>query len=128
MMTDSQSKTRSAVAFDFSLAPDELAVDDMFSILSNQRRRYVLQSLGESQTPVAFDDLVDDVAEQEHDAPISDIPAEAVDRVRLSLYHSHIPKLADVDLVEHCEEREQVSLSTDSEQVEALLEFAAGNE
>lgn len=124
MMTHSQPKTRSAVAFDSPLIPDVLAVDDLFDILSDQRRRFVLQSLGEAGTPVAFDELVDDVAEREHGASISDIPAEEVDRVRLSLYHSHIPKLDDANLVEFRAKREQVSLSVDSEQVEALLELA----
>ena len=114
--------------FDSPLTPDVLAADELFAVLSNQRRRYALQCLGEEQKPMVLADLVIGVAEREQEAPVSDIPAEDVDRIRLSLYHSHVPKLADVGLVEYTPERELVSLSTESEQVETLVELATVNE
>ena len=127
-MTDSQSKTHSAVAFDSPLTPDVLSTDDLFGVLSHQRRRCVLRCLGEHQTPLTLADLADEVTAREQEAPLPDVPAEEVKRVYVSLYHTHIPKLADADLVEYTQERDMVALSTENEHAEALLELATASE
>ncbi|AGB30511.1 hypothetical protein C488_07117 [Natrinema pellirubrum DSM 15624] len=84
--------------------------NDAFDVLSHHRRRYALQCLREYETPLALADLADEVAVREHDRPLPEISAEAVKRIYVSLYHTHVPKLADADYVRYSQERDEVAL------------------
>jgi len=97
-------------AFDFS---DAAALDAMFGALSNSRRREALRCLGEYDEPLALADLADEVAVAERGGPITDIRAEVVKRVYVSLYHTHVPKLEDAGLVRYDQERDIVALEPD---------------
>lgn len=76
--------------------------DRIFGALSVRRRRYVLYYL-EHTEPATITDVARHVAAWETDAsPASlDEEAEPVRRVLASLYHHHLPKLADHGLVEY---------------------------
>lgn len=76
-------------------------LDELFDALADQRRRTVLSCLGESEVPLALADVADEVASREHDGSMTDLSDEAVRQVYLSLYHAHVPKLADANLVEY---------------------------
>lgn len=72
----------------------------IFAALANRRRRYVLYHLRDHQQ-ATIDDLAVQIAAWEHDVPISDAPAEDVNRIYTALVHSHLPKLAEYGLVEY---------------------------
>ncbi|WP_254545184.1 DUF7344 domain-containing protein [Halomarina pelagica] len=88
----------------------ERSVDTYLKLLSNRRRRYALACLREHGPSIALADLADEVAVREHDAPLSEIDEEAVLRVYLSLYHSHVPKFAECGIVEYDQERDLVRI------------------
>ena len=48
---------------------------------------------------------------------ISEIPAEEVKRVHLDLYHSHVPKLVEADVVEYGQESDLVELSAGADRL-----------
>lgn len=98
--------------------PPPLSTTMLFEILANKRRRYVFHSLKENETPIALADLADEVAIRETETSSSEIPAEEVKRIHTSLWHSHIPKLADVDIIEYNQDRETVALAANAEQLE----------
>lgn len=83
-------------------------------LLADQRRRYVLQCLDGRSTGMALADLATDVAALERDADPRDVSPDAIERVYVSLYHCHVPKLADGDVVDYREERNTVSLSSET--------------
>ena len=62
-------------------------------------------------------DLADEVATAEHGTIISEIPAEEVKRVYLDLYHSHVPKLAEADVVEYGQKSALVELSAGADRL-----------
>ena len=95
-------------------------VDTVFEILAHHRRRYALECLREYENPLPLADLADEVAVREHDAPLPEVPSETVKRVYLSLYHTHIPKLAAAEYVEYSQERDAVTLTEHSERAERL--------
>lgn len=95
--------------------PDSSSLDVIFDALSVRRCRYALRSLEASETPISLDELAEEVAVREHETAIDDVPSEAVKRVYASLYHSHVPKLADADLVDYDWEHETVALSGNGE-------------
>lgn len=85
--------------------------DVLFDALSESRRRFVLSCLQEYATPMALGDIADELAVREHEVAITDIPAEEVTSIYISLYHCHIPKMADLGIVEYSQDRDAVTLT-----------------
>ncbi|QLG63163.1 DUF7344 domain-containing protein [Halorarum salinum] len=90
----------------------------MFEVLAHHRRRYAIHCLREYENPITLADLADEVSVLENDTSIAEIPPEDVKRVYLSLYHSHVPKLADAELVTYDQERDLVSLVDSAEDLD----------
>lgn len=88
-------------------------LDATFDVLSNRRRREALRCLAAHDEPMALADLADEVAVAERGGPITDIPAEAVKRVYVSLYHTHVPNLENAGFVRYDQERDLVALAPD---------------
>lgn len=86
----------------------------LFSILSSERRRYALSCLQRYRNPMALADLAEEVALLESDkATVAEIPAEDVKTVYMMLYHTHIPKLVDADVVDYDQATDSVRLTAD---------------
>jgi len=98
-----------------AVAELDIDADALFNTLQDSRRRFVLSCLDTHRNPMALADLADELASWESDMELSEIPAEDVTSVYISLYHVHIPKLADVGLVEYNQERDAVALVAESE-------------
>lgn len=81
----------------------------LFEVLAVRRRRIALSVLTERELPIDVGTLGQAVAERERSAP----DEQTVHRVRMSLHHAHLPKLADAGLVEYDWERCVVEESVD---------------
>lgn len=81
---------------------------DVFELLSDPRRREVLAYLSEQVPPVALEELAITVATDETGNTEGEIPDERVTRIATSLYHSHIPKLVDADVVDYDRDADQI--------------------
>lgn len=95
--------------------------DRLLRALSSKRRRYVLSFLDRLGT-LTLADLADELAEQEHDASIDQIPAEDVKSLYMSLYHQHVPKLEEAGLVEYDQERDLVRPTERLPAIESTLD------
>jgi hypothetical protein len=100
--------------------------DGVFDVLANSRRRHAVRCLLEHGTPMTLADLADEVAEQEHGAAITELSGEAVKRIYLSLYHTHVPKLVENGVAEYSQERDMVALSEDVGRLERVLNALSG--
>lgn len=89
-------------------------------LVTDQRRRNALRCLRERDGGMALADLATDVAAMERDESARDVPPEVVERVYVSLYHCHVPKLEDGDVVEYHQDRNVVSLASESERLNSL--------
>ncbi|WP_135534902.1 DUF7344 domain-containing protein [Halostella pelagica] len=98
------------------------ATDRLFHLLADSRRRYALRCLCEHATQLTLADLADEVAVREREMPIGEIPAETVKRVYMALYHNHVPKLAEANVVEYDQETDTIALGDNTEQVEQYLD------
>nr|WP_254767991.1 hypothetical protein [Salinilacihabitans rarus] len=78
-------------------ADDDL--DALFRALADERRRTTLAVLSEQRHPIRLDTLARDVAAREAGEPERVVSGAAVDRVRVSLVHSHLPLLREAGLV-----------------------------
>ncbi|WP_323192611.1 hypothetical protein [Halostella sp. PRR32] len=97
-------------------------LDAIFRLLSSQRRRYVLHSLKEYENPLALADLAKEVGIRETDGANSEVSVEEVKRISISLYHTHIPKLRDANIVQYDKETDIVTLSDEGVQWEEYEE------
>ncbi|ELZ30444.1 hypothetical protein C474_11546 [Halogeometricum pallidum JCM 14848] len=109
-MTNSQSIHSDTRLFD---TVDASALDERLEALSHRRRRHVLQCLEEGRTPLTLAELANEVAKRDRDATQSGISAEEVEKVRVVLYHLHLPKLRDADLVAYDRENDSITLSSE---------------
>lgn len=94
----------------------------MFKILAHHRRRYVIHCLRKYENPMTLADLADEVAVLENDTALMEIPAEEIKRVYFSLYHTHIPKLADAELVQYQQDGDLVTLAERAENLDKYQE------
>jgi len=101
--------------------PEWEAVDDMFDVLSNHRRRRVLTYL-ESNETAAVGELAEHIASIENKKPVSALSSQERKRVYIALYQSHLSKMAAAGVVDYDKNRGTVSLTEDATELCSLLE------
>lgn len=99
--------------------PSDVAVDDVFELLSDERRRLVLEHLLRRPSPVSVPEVVDHLVTAELNG--HDQAEELSSRIAVSLHHIHLPKLAAADLIDYDRERREVTLRESATAVEPHL-------
>lgn len=123
MSTVNAEQTSSADATTSEVASPEhsLSKDDTFHILQNERRRRVLQYLSDTDGAVDMRDIAEQVAAWEHDTTVQQLTSDQRQRVYIALYQSHLPKLADFDLITYNRSRGVVERTSLADQVTRYL-------
>jgi DNA-binding transcriptional ArsR family regulator len=85
--------------------------DELFQILSNSRRRHIIYYLSEEGTELSLKELATKIAAVEADVPESTITSEERQRVYISLYQTHLPKLEEANIVTYDEDDRTVVLT-----------------
>ena len=98
----------------------ELDRDTTLSLLSHAYRRALLDCLEARSGAIPLADATEAVARRNDVRPIDEIPADELERVSLSLYHTHIPKLADEGAVGYDFDRRTVALTERGERLAAV--------
>jgi len=97
--SDEESSTTADVGMD-DRQPRELGLDQLFEVLQNQRRRYVLNYLREHEEVTTLSDLSEQIAAWENDKEVRRISSSERKRVYVALYQCHLPKMDDMGVVE----------------------------
>lgn len=100
----------------------DISADEVFDLLSNERRRHVLQRLRTVEEPITVTELAELVAATENDVAPDELTDKQRKRVYVSLYQTHVPKLADAGVVDYDEDDSTAILTTRGE---ALTEYFA---
>jgi len=95
--------------------------DEIFGILSNGRRRYVLSLLKQADGPVHINELTKNVAAWENDIEVDELTDQQAKRVYVSLYQSHLPKLESLGIVEYTEDDNLVALTDEADRIDRFL-------
>ena len=93
-------------------------VDEVFDLLRQARRRYLLDAL-EGSGGASVEDLVESVVERESAARGLGPGVDRHDQVRLTMFHNHLPKLEEAGVVE-CDYADGSVAVEDSEKLELL--------
>lgn len=80
--------------------------DELFEALTHQHRRRVLAVLRTAGQPLTLTALAEELALRSD----GDAGEDETEGLRVSLYHRHLPKLADTGLVEFDADRKRVAL------------------
>ncbi|MFC6765735.1 DUF7344 domain-containing protein [Natrinema soli] len=106
-----------------NLQQAQASINSVFEGFAHHRRRYALRELRRHANPMELADLADELAVRENETPLTDVPADEVKRIYMSLYHTHIPKLEAADLVRYNQEQDSVALAEQAEYIEQHQEY-----
>ncbi|WP_254543292.1 DUF7344 domain-containing protein [Halomarina pelagica] len=98
------------------------ASDAAFALLSNARRRTVVEHLLDNGGETTRQALVRAVVEAETGRPIADAETGLVQDVHISLYHRHLPKLSEHGVVRHDRETGEVVSADNADALGEVLE------
>lgn len=105
--------------------PAIIELDHVFEALAHPRRRYLLYTLLESDQ-WSLRNLARQVTAWETGVAAETVTEEEVDRTYVSLYHNHVPKLVEDDIVAFDGVDETIQPGPNAEQVLAVLENVGG--
>lgn len=102
--------------------PAAVSKDDAFHLLQTSRRRDVVRYLQGRNGPIELRDLAEQVAAWEHGTTIDSLSSSERQRVYISLYQTHLPKLDEHDIVDYDKNRGIVERRPRATQLESYLE------
>jgi hypothetical protein len=106
---------------DGRLAPDVVELDHVYEALGHPRRRYLCYTLLED-TSWTLSELASKIAAWENDVPEHAVTNAQQERVYVSLYHAHVPKLVDEGILTFDDATETIRAAENADQVLAALE------
>ncbi|MGQ3328648.1 MULTISPECIES: DUF7344 domain-containing protein [Halorubrum] len=107
---------------------DRPSRDEVFTALSNRRRRNVITYLKENGDGARVRDIAEQLAAWENDLEINEVTYKQRKRVYTALHQSHLPKLAESGFIDYEPDRGIVSQTEESRQLEVYLEVVSENE
>ncbi|WP_255166999.1 DUF7344 domain-containing protein [Natrononativus amylolyticus] len=127
-MSTTQTTSDGAVANDVGndhrdeTQPADLEKDDIFHILQTRRRRDALRYLQGTDEPVRMRDLAEQVAAWENETTVEQLSSDERQRVYISLYQSHLPKLDEEGIINYNQSRGIVERTPAADQFDPYLE------
>jgi len=108
---ENQPATTEAIHLNVNRLREEHAMDDLFGILSNGRRRFVLYYLYHHDGRATLGELTDHLTAYETGAETDEIDDDARQSVYISLYQTHLPKLDEEGIVDYDRDEQAVELT-----------------
>lgn len=104
-------------------APAEptIELDEVFGLLKNRRRRDVLRHLVETSEELRLGELAERIAARECGKDVSQINSQERKRVYVGLYQCHLPKLADIGVINYNKPRGTIERGPNFDQITHYL-------
>ncbi|WP_436907202.1 DUF7344 domain-containing protein [Halosimplex marinum] len=107
---------------------EELSKGEIFDVLQNQRRRYVLEYLKRFEEPVELSDLARQVAAWEYQTPVEEVTNDQKKRVYTTLQQTHLCRMEEAGIVEYDTDDNTVARTPHTEELTVYLEIVPGSE
>lgn len=107
---------------------EDLSKGEIFEVLQNKRRRFVLQYLRRHGGPVDLGDLATEVASLEYETVCEDISKKQRKRVYTTLQQTHLPRMHDVGIVDYDSEDGTIDTTPHTDDLTVYLEIVPGSE
>ena len=108
--------------------PPDLSKGDVFEVLRNQRRRYVLHYLKGDGGPVELGDLAQQVAAWEYETTTDGVTPAQRKRVYTTLQQTHLPKMDEVGILTFDADRGVIESTDRTHDISVYLEIVPGHE
>jgi hypothetical protein len=99
-----------------------IAPETVFEVLSNERRRYVLHHLKSMGERITVRELSEQVAAWENGIEVAAVTPKERKRVYTALHQTHLPKMADVGVIDYDRDRGTLELTDAIETFDIYLE------
>lgn len=106
----------------------DLSQDEIFGILSNQRRRYAIHHLHQNGDRADLGELAEKIAAWENDIDVNAVSSDERKRVYTSLQQFHLPKLDEQGILEFDDREGLVELNSIADDVDVYLEVVEGRD
>ncbi len=100
-----------------------LTSDELYDVLSNRRRRYVIHALKRREQPIELGELANQIAAWESDTTEQSVSSDARKSVYTSLQQAHLPKMDEANVVEFDKDRGVVDATPNLEELDVYIEF-----
>lgn len=107
---------------------DAVSTDEVFEVLSNQRRRFTLHYLKHRNERVELGELSERVASWENETALDEVDSAERKRVYTSLQSHHLPKMAERGVVEYDERAGEIELDASAANLDVYLEVVEGKD
>lgn len=111
-----------------SSSGDSLTEDELFTILSNRRRRYILHELMREDGQLDIGTLSQEIAAFEDGLELHEVSSSDRKRVYTALHQSHLPKMDKAGVVDFDRDRGTVEPTPALEDVEIYMDVVRGRE
>lgn len=98
--------------------------DIVFDLLGHRYRRLLLVCLRETDRPLQLRTVAEEIAAWDDARAPADVPEPEVARVRSMLYHGHVPKLREHEIVSFDREDDTVTLEARATHLDPYLDLA----
>ncbi len=109
-------------------AEPTLSEDDLFELLANRRRRYILHELMRAGDAIDIGTLSEEIAASEDGLEVHEISSKDRKRVYTALHQSHLPKMDKTGVVDFDSDRGTVEPTAALEDVEIYMDVVRGRE
>lgn len=100
----------------------ELSKDEIFYLLKNRRRRDIVRYLMDNDGTATLSELAEHIAAWENDIDVQALNSGQRKRVYVALYQTHLPKLAENDIIEYERNRGDVELTENAAHLKTYLD------
>ncbi len=113
---------------DGRITQQRLTKGEIFEVLRNQRRRYVLHYLKQDDRPVELGDLAQQVAAWEYETTLDRVTPEQRKRVYTTLQQTHLPRMDEAGIVTFDSNDGVIEVTDRTAEVAIYLEIVPGRE
>lgn len=97
--------------------------DNLFTALSDPRRRYVLYFLQTAETTVSVEELSRELVAWDAQRPAPERSGDERESIEMSLIHHHLPQMAQAGLITYDVTERTVTLADRADEVRAHLQI-----
>jgi hypothetical protein len=107
---------------------EDLTKSDVFDLLRNERRRYLLHYLLTRESPVELGELAERIAAWEYDTTVERVTSDQRKCVYTTLQQSHLPKMDAAEIVDYDADRGTIHRTEHTDKLNVYLEIVPTDE
>ncbi|OVE85028.1 DUF7344 domain-containing protein [Natronolimnobius baerhuensis] len=111
-----------------TLSSETLTEDELFELLSNRRRRYILHELMRADCRLDIGSLSQEIAACEDEVDLQEVSSSDRKRVYTALHQSHLPKMDKAGVIDFDQDRGTVEPTPALENIEIYMDVVRGRE